>query len=333
MTSSSYRSGVDVIAILIPIFNDWGSLALLLSEIDTSLGSANLKGLVIVVDDCSTVTFPDEFRFQNYLHLSSFEVIRLHCNLGHQRAIAVGLAYLHNSGVGANAVVVMDGDGQDRPQDIPRLIDVLTTEQSSVVFASRLKRSEEFAFRLMYLAYRFLHRLLTGVSVRWGNFSVISSSALPGLLICPDVWNHYAGAVARSRIPFSTVPLPRGTRYIGESHMRYGNLVAHGLSAIAVFNDSVAVRLIILFSALLPVLSVLFGLELYARIFTSPAFQWWATILTGMLILLSAQGLLWSMLFALTILGSRSNAKIVPLLESARFIESVARLFSANDRN
>jgi len=180
--------------------------------------------------------------------------------------------------------------------------------------------------RLMYPVYRLVHWLLTGISVRWGNFSAISSSVLPGLLVCPDVWNHYAGAVVRSRIRFSTVPLPRGKRYLGESHMRYSDLVVHGLSAIAVSSEVMGARLIILSSGVLAILLVLFGVALFARLYTSYAFPGWAAIATGVLILFTMQGLLSILIFALTVLGRRSQAKIVPLRDAEPFVESVVRL-------
>jgi polyisoprenyl-phosphate glycosyltransferase len=319
---------LDDVVVLIPVFNDWGALTRLVAEIDAVLETAMLQGRIAVVDDASTVAAPDEFLNQQYRHLSSVEVIRLLCGLGHQRAIAVGLAHLNKMGVGAKAVVVMDGDGEDRPMDIPRLVEELTSRQCGVVFAARIKRTESFLFRFMYLLFRFVHKLLTGVSVYGGNFSSISPRVLPQLLASPDLWNHYAGTVVRSRVSFLTVPLPRGKRYVGPSHMSYTSLVIHGLSAVSLSGAVVGVRLMILFAGLFALLSVLVGAELLAP----SSFSFSVSNGTALLILFVALGFLSSLFFVLAVLGRRSEANIVPAQGAERFIESVACLSDAHER-
>ncbi len=325
-TTQPDPSRQDSIAILIPVFNDWESLARLLPEIDAVLGSASLEGHVTVVDDGSTVAAPNEFRHERYSHLPTVEIIRLSCNLGHQRAIAVGMTHLSKLGLGAKPIVIMDGDGEDRPEDIPCLVAELSRQPCDVVFAARTKRTEGYTFRLMYQVYRLVFWLLTGISVRVGNFSALSCSALPRLVVSPDVWNHYAATVLRSRMRFPTLPLPRGKRYLGESHMRYSRLVAHGLSAVAVFSEVVGARLIILFSGVLAIWLVFLGMSLFARLFTTYVLPGWAAIATGVLILFTVQGLLSILIFALTVLGRRSQARIVPLRDAEPFIKSVVRL-------
>jgi glycosyltransferase involved in cell wall biosynthesis len=325
-TTQLDRSRHDSIAILIPVFNDWESLARLLPEVDAALGAASLEGHVIVVDDGSTVAAPDEFGRHSYFHLSTVEVIRLRCNLGHQRAIAVGMAHLSKIGVGARAIIIMDGDGEDRPEDIPRLVAELYGQQGDVVFAARTKRTEGHTFRFMYFVYRLVFWLLTGAEVRGGNFSALSCSALPRLVVNPDLWNHYAATVLRSRMRLSTLPLPRGKRYGGKSHMRYSRLVAHGLSAVAVFSEVVGARLVIFFSGVLAILLFLLGMELFTRLYNTYAIPDWAAIATAVLILFTMQGLLSILIFALTVLGRRSQAKVVPLRDAEAFIESVLRL-------
>lgn len=327
-TRAEDPSREDLIAILIPVFNDWESLARLLPEIDAALGSVGLQGWVTVVDDGSTLLLTDEIRHQNYTTLRTVEIVRLRCNLGHQRAIAVGMAHLCQSHVSANALVIMDGDGEDRPKDIPRLFAELSRSgnQCHVVFAARTKRFESPLFRLMYNLYRLFHWLLTGISIRVGNFSALSLSALSRLVIAPDAWNHYAAAVFRSRIPFSTLPLPRGKRYLGESHMRYSSLVAHGLSAIAVFSEIVGARLIILLSGLVGVGIFLLVIVVLVRLLTDQAIPGWATNAAGLLLIFTMQAILSLLILALIVLGDRSQAKVIPLRDGALFIETVERL-------
>lgn len=314
------------IVVLIPIFNDWPSLTRLLREIDGTLQPANLQGPVIIVDDGSTVKPPHELLNQTYAHLQKVELVNLRCNLGHQRAIAVGLAHLNRTGLAAGVVVIMDGDGEDRPEYIPLLVSAVVMNQYQVVFAARTKRMAGAFFRLMYSLYRLVHWLLTGVPVRVGNFSALSTSVVPELLMQHALWNHYAATILRSRIRFSTVPIPRERRYAGESRMGYSNLVAHGLSAIAVFGEVVGARLIIFFSALTVIAVVLLGILLGIRISTVHHVPGWAAVTAGLLLLFGAQALLSILVLALIVLGDRSQARVIPLRDAELFIESVGSL-------
>src|SRR6185369_10680448 len=159
------------VVIVVPVFNDWAALARLLPDIDTALGAARLTGRVAVVDDGSTSEPPGELRGRRYANIREVNLVKLRRNLGHQRAIAVGLTHLATAGIAADAVIVMDGDGEDRPADIPRLLAELANAPAKqhVVFAARAKRFEGPLFRAMYQIYRLVHWLLTGVGVRVGN--------------------------------------------------------------------------------------------------------------------------------------------------------------------
>lgn len=317
------------IVIVVPVFNDWMSLSVLLTNIDRALAVAGLRGSLVVVDDGSTVEPVDVCR-EPFRQIQFVRLVKLRCNVGHQRAIAVGLTYVAKQGIRADAVVVMDGDGEDRPEDIPRLVQHLfeaAAIQPHVVFAARTKRLESFAFRTMYRLYRAAHWFLTGISVRVGNFSALRPATIQRLLMTPDSWNHYAAAVFRSRIPFSAVPVPRGQRYAGASHMRWSDLAAHGLSAIAVFAANVGARLLLLLSSLVVVavaLLITFGV---VRAFTGRAADGWGLTVGGLLIVFLMQGILSLLLLALVVLGDRSQAKVVPYRDAEFFIDSVTVLW------
>ncbi len=145
----------------------------------------------------------------------------------------------------------LDGDGEDDPRDVPRLIAACKTDSEwRVVFAERIKRSENARFRAAYATYRWLHFALTGIRVRFGNFRVIPDTALGRLVAVSDLWNHYAAAVVRARIPFFTVPSARSQRLAGAPRMNWIALAVHGLSALSVFSDTIGVRLLIASAAL-----------------------------------------------------------------------------------
>jgi polyisoprenyl-phosphate glycosyltransferase len=319
------RSESKRLAILIPVFNDWESLSILLPEIDNALWANGLRGSVILVDDGSTLPFERSSQLNpgTYRSVSTLELVRLRCNLGHQRAIAVGLAHLNEKHPDADFVVVMDGDGEDSPSDIPALVsELLKVDSCRVIFAARIKRFEGALFQSMYHVYRLLHWLLTGIHVRVGNFSVLDRSVLARLLTTPDLWNHYAAAIFRSRIPFTMLPIARGRRYAGKSHMQYSSLVSHGLSAIAVFGENVGARLAIAVSFIALLACLLLGAVLTVRLFT----PCWATNAAGLLVVILFQALMALLVLMLLVLSGRSQARMIPLRDAGFFVESVQDL-------
>ena len=243
---SPRRKRAEEIVILIPVFNDWASLEELLPRLDQELSRSGVGADILVVDDGSLLDADGLFDAGSFHAIGRIDVLRLRRNLGHQRAIAVGLAYVEDC-LGASAVVVMDADGEDDPADVPRLLARLREEgHQKVVFAERSRRSESMTFRIFYVFYKVLHYLLTGKGVRVGNFSAIPRRRLSSLVVVAEMWNHYAAAVFRSRQPHCMIPTRRGRRLCGRSSMNFVSLVAHGLSAISVYSDVVGVRLLVM---------------------------------------------------------------------------------------
>jgi hypothetical protein len=310
---------MDVL-ILIPLYNDWASAAALLPAIDASLSKAGLTGEVAFIDDGSATAQPVTFGSGPFRALSSCTVVALRMNLGHQRALAVGLAWAE-ARRSAPFIAVMDGDGEDAPDDLVRLLEASKSgTEPTTVFAGRAKRSEGRTFRVGYKLYRLIFRVLVGMNVNFGNFSVIPRRDLVRLVASADLWNHYAAAVVRSRIPFQVVPSIRGTRLDGQSKMNLLSLVTHGLSAVAVFSDRVGVRMLTLTALLAAVGAGVLGLVLWIRLFTNLAIQGWATNAAGLLViaLLLLTGLLFG--FSLMILKGRENGGFLPLRDYAFYI-------------
>src|SRR6266478_1932726 len=227
------------LVVVIPVFNDWDALRLLLQSLDDTLAARGMHASVVVIDDGSTSDAPKDLVRGTPRALLDVEILHLARNLGHQRAIAIGLTFVHQERP-CDAVVVMDGDGEDRPEDVPRLVDeLLATQSEKVIFAARVRRAEGVAFRLFYALYRVAHRILTGVAVKVGNFSVVPRRHLSTFVVVSEAWNHYAASIFHARIPYQLVPTARGRRISGRSTMSFVDLVTHGLSAIAVFGDIV----------------------------------------------------------------------------------------------
>jgi polyisoprenyl-phosphate glycosyltransferase len=237
------------VSIAMPVYNDWESAAILCGHLERELARRPERFEIVLVDDGSTTSAQDAPPSQSGGSID-VSVLTLTRNLGHQRAIAVALAYLNDRGT-ADAVVVMDADGEDRAEDVPRLLDALhDTRGQAIVFARRRRRVEGWLFRAGYVTYRVLHRVATGLAVQVGNFSAIPARYVSGLAVSPELWAHYAAAVYAARLPVHLVPADRGHRLAGRSRMNYITLVRHGLGALSVFRHRVGGRLLVGMSAL-----------------------------------------------------------------------------------
>jgi len=314
------------VVILIPAFNDWASLAQLLPRLDSMLAAHQVAVDVLIVDDGSTTEPDDLVVLGRFDALERVDVLRLRRNLGHQRAIAIGLAYVEDC-LAAGAVVVMDGDGEDDPADVPRLLARLKEEgDSKIVFAERSRRSESLRFRFFYLLFKLLHLFLIGTGVRVGNFSVIPRRRLSSLVVVAELWNHYAASVFRSRQPYCMIPTTRSKRYSGHSTMNFVSLVTHGLSAISVYSDVVGVRLLVISFAM--VLLTLAGIvsAVVIRLATDWAVPGWASYVVGILLLLMVQAIMGAFVFSFVILGSRHGSSFLPRRDYSFFIGSLSKL-------
>ena len=166
------RVAAPALVILTPVCDDWRSLRLLLPKLDAALAEAGLAAEVVVVDDGSNEPRPPDLAPAEATAISRIRLVSLARNLGHQRAIAIGLAWVQ-ARLPCSAVVVMDGDGEDAPSDIPRLVAASRENgDRAVVFAQRARRSEGLVFRFANGLYRIAHRLLVGRGIRFGNFSI-----------------------------------------------------------------------------------------------------------------------------------------------------------------
>ncbi len=167
-------------------------------------------------------------------------------NLGHQRAIVYALRLLADRVDDADRVVTMDSDGEDQPSDVPRLLDALAGDHASLALAQRTQRSESLPFRIMYAVYRVAFRLLTGTTVRSGNFAVQRGDSLKATIGHPTFDLCYSSSLLALRRPTAMVPCARGTRFAGTSRMNAQSLMAHGVRMLLPFAERIAVRAMVL---------------------------------------------------------------------------------------
>ena len=313
------------LVVLLPILNDWVSVAEVIAGLDQSFAASSDSLSVLMIDDGSTTPPPE--LLGPYAKLTGVSVLKLKKNVGHQRALAVGLCYIAEK-IKCDAVVIMDGDGQDVPADATRLVERMKQlPEPTAVFAERARRSESLAFRLCYGVYRLLHLLLTGLGIHVGNFSVLPAAYLDRLAIEPMLWNHYAASVMRARVPVDRVPTSRGVRIQGESRLNFVALVVHGLSALACYGEIIGVRLILL-SGLLFVfglidLAALIGI----KFLTNFAGLGWTSIVLGLVLVVILQVATLVSNFTMQIISMRSVQPFLPARDYAWFVAGLTTLY------
>jgi polyisoprenyl-phosphate glycosyltransferase len=313
--------------IVIPVFDDWAAVRMLLNILDDLVARNRMSASVLIVDDGSNVRWEESGDFAPLAAIQRVEILRLRRNLGHQRAICVGLVYAHTHFPESN-VLIMDGDGEDKPSDIPALTAAFAADHCrSIIFAKRQRRSESLTFRVGYAAYRSVHRVLTGHSVRFGNFSILSPEHVSRLVVTSETWNHYAAAVVVSRMPYLMVPTERGKRLDGKSSMNTLALMVHGFSAVSVYSDIVSVRLLIAMGLLSLFCCLAIAGVVLVRLASNLAVPGWGTYTTGLLAVVLLQTITVSLFFVFGSLGDRSRPEFIPLRDCPLFVAGTYSVF------
>jgi len=225
--------------ILIPIYNDRESLKILINNINTEIQDLDSEISVVVINDASSQQIIDTY--SNIENLQSFEIINMKENRGHTRCIASGLKYIFEKKE-FDYVIPMDGDGEDRPEEIKNFIKISEQSGEKSIVGERVKRSESLFFQLCYLFHKYLTLAFTGQSIKFGNFTCLSKSTVKKLLEEKATWNSFSGSLKKIEKDLISTPSIRGKRYFGPSQMSFFKLLKHSLSIISVFRKTVLIR-------------------------------------------------------------------------------------------
>ena len=248
------------LTILIPIYNDWQSVEELLDNIDHNLSGLDSKISVIIVNDASNHDRNEEGK--TYENIHSIKILNMRINQGHARCIATGLKYIYQK-EDFDYVIPMDGDGEDRPEEIKEFINQIQNSNDKPIVGKRVKRSEGLFFKLCYEFHKIITLTFTGKSIKFGNFTCLPKSTVEKLINEKATWNSFSGSLAKIEKNLFEIPSIRGDRYFGPSKMSFMNLLKHSLSIISVFKKTVLIR-----SALFIVIYILL-IKSYASILTS----------------------------------------------------------------
>jgi len=236
------------IKVLIPVFNDWRSVFKLLENINSEVSTLEGEFSVIIVNDASTESRPE--LLANLDSLKSIKVINMKENKGHARCNAAGLKHV-NEKEDFDYIIPMDGDGEDRPEELSLLIEKIKNYPDAVITANRVKRSEGFLFKFCYLFHKYLTLVFTGQTIKYGNYTCLPKFIVNEMVNEPATWSSFSGSLAKLVKDKKSIPSERGTRYFGSSKMSLINLLKHSLSIIAVFKITLLIRSILFLIAYL----------------------------------------------------------------------------------
>ena len=228
--------------ILIPVYNDWTSVFILLKNIDLYVSKWDAEVSVLIVNDASTETRPkNEIIYKN---IKSVKLINMKNNKGHARCNAAGLKFLYDKEY-FDYVILMDADGEDRPEELTLLFNKSKENPLKIVTANRVKRSEGVFFKFLYQCHKILTYVSTGKLIKFGNYSCLPKQAVSKLIKDASTWSSFSGSVTKNFPDRIATPSIRGQRYHGPSQMNFINLLIHSFSIIGVFKKSLLVRSIL----------------------------------------------------------------------------------------
>ena len=227
------------IKILIPVYNDWQSVFKLLDEINLNLANLDHEISVIIINDASNHDRKEEEK--NFENLNSVKILNMKINQGHSRCIATGLKYIFEK-EDFDYVIPMDGDGEDRPEEINNFIDQISNSNGKTIVGERVKRSEDLIFKTCYQLHKLITLTFTGKSIKFGNFTCLPKSTVEKMINEKATWNSFSGSLRKIENDFITIPSIRGIRYFGPSKMSFYNLIKHSLSIISVSRNTFLIR-------------------------------------------------------------------------------------------
>ncbi len=227
------------IYILIPIYNDWESVSKLINEMNYCIKDLNAEFSIIIVNDASSIQ--ENISLNKVDSFKNIKILNMKENKGHARCIATGLKYI-NEKQDYDYIIPMDGDGEDRPEEIVDFINQIKKFTNKAIVGKRIKRSEDFIFKTCYELHKLITLTFTGKSIKFGNYTCLPKSTVEKMINEKATWNSFSGSLTKIEKDLIEIPSIRGTRYFGPSKMSFFNLLKHSLSIISVFRRTVLIR-------------------------------------------------------------------------------------------
>ena len=308
------------IRILLTVYEDWQSFYEVVEKIENLLINTEWKNYELIIINDSSSEPLDPKKIKN----SKYHLINLIQNVGNQKAIYLGLQYAYNKN-DFDFLVILDSDGEDKPEDIIKLLDLCKNKKSEkIIFAKRIKRKEGVFFLFFYNLYKFIFNFLTNYELDFGNFSCIPIKFLKKITLNPEVQFHYSGSIIKSNIPIEKISCEKGSRLYGNSTMGLNRKLHHGLMSLSLFSDKIAIKFFFISISLMFFTTIIAVAVIILRIFSKILLTGWASnFLLGLFIIFIIL-LLISFFSLLIILFTKNNdLNYENILNEKKIIESI----------
>ena len=237
------RQEMKKVIILIPVYNDWKSLEKLIEEINISINEINnVDFKCLIINDFSSETIT---KLKVPSNISSITLVNMKKNQGHARCNAFGIQHVAEK-EDFDHLILMDGDGEDRPEEIKPLIQKALQNEKISIVAKRVERSEGILFKFLYQVHKLITFIFTGQHINFGNYSCLTKEDVKILSTKKSLWSSFSGSLKYHIDNLDSINSKRGSRYYGPSKMSFIKLIMHSFSIIAVFKQNVFLRSIII---------------------------------------------------------------------------------------
>ena len=224
--------------ILIPTFNDWVSLEILLKKIEDNIKDEQRVYEILIIDDASTIDH--DLKISEIKKIKKIDIIRLKKNSGSQIAIATGLNFI-NKEKENGAILILDSDGEDDPKSLETFLSHLDEDSTKVVVAERKKRKENIFLRILNIIRLYFTFAFTGKMMDFGNFSCLNNKHLEQIFNKKELNLSYSGTIQKF-LPIKKIPIEKQVRYSGESKVSIIFLILYSIQILSIFSANFFIR-------------------------------------------------------------------------------------------
>jgi len=230
---------MNIYTIVLPTYNDWKSLSILLIQIEKYLKNTKNIYKILIIDDNSSEK--NKYRLNKNKFFKEIKILRLKNNVGSQKAIATGLKFISKyQKKKEDKFIIMDSDGEDDPKKIKEIIKFIDkNHKTKIITMNRTIRKESFFFSILYEIHLLLTFFITLKYIRFGNFSFLSRKVINSITKKKELWLAYSATLNKFFESKESILAPRRKRISGKSKMSYSNLITHSLNIQSVYMKNI----------------------------------------------------------------------------------------------
>jgi polyisoprenyl-phosphate glycosyltransferase len=230
---------MSIYTIILPTYNDWKSLSILLIQIEKYLKNTNNIYKVLIIDDNSFEK--NKYKLNKNRFFKEIKILTLKKNVGSQKAIATGLKFISKyKNKNDDKFIIMDSDGEDDPKKIKEIIKLIDKNHKiKVITMNRTIRKESFFFSILYEIHLLITFFITFKYIRFGNFSYLNRKVIDIITKKKELWLAYSATLNKYFNSKESILAPRRKRISGKSKMSYSGLVSHSINIQSVYMKNI----------------------------------------------------------------------------------------------